>query len=220
MPAPVEIIHEDQDVIVINKPAGLLTSTVPREKRATAIAMLRERVAREDPRARVGVIHRLDRDASGLLVFSKNHDAYRNLKEQFLKHSVERIYVALVMGSPQPAEGMIRSRLVEWPDGSVHSTRREGAGELAITRYKTIRASGKMSLLRVRLETGRKHQIRAHLSEKGWPIVNDAVYSSEKPAGPLMLAAIELEFDHPRTGRRARFQIPLPSVMARLLRGR
>jgi 23S rRNA pseudouridine1911/1915/1917 synthase len=212
-----EIIHEDDDVIVINKPPGLLTSTVAREKRPTALAILRSRATKSD---RIGVIHRLDRDASGLLVFSKNHDAYRNLKEQFFRHTVKRVYGAVVVGVMNPEAGTIKSRLVELPDGTVHSTRRSDHGEEAITHYKTIRHLDQVSLLRVTLETGKKHQIRVHLAERGQPILNDALYSKRKGDGQLMLAAIELQFDHPRTGKRMRFEIPLPRVMAAILGGR
>src|SRR5690349_11936946 len=99
------IIHEDRDILVVDKPAGLLTSTVPREKRPTLLKMVREYVAQREPRARVGLIHRLDRDASGLLIFSKNHQAYVSLKQQFFKHKVERIYLAVVHGVPTPPAG-------------------------------------------------------------------------------------------------------------------
>jgi len=213
-----EIVHEDEDLIVINKPAGLLTSTVPHEKRPTAIAILRDRVAKQDPRARVGVIHRLDRDAAGLLVFSKNHDAFRALKEQFLHHSVKRIYMAIVEGTPKPGEGTIKTRLVEHVDGTVHSTRRGDSGEEAITHFKTIRTTSHYSLLRVTLETGKKHQIRVHLSERGHPILNDPLYAKLKPTGELMLCATELHFDHPRTRARMRFTLPLPRAMAAVFR--
>ena len=118
------IIHEDADVLVVDKPAGLLTSTVPRERRPTLLKMVREYIERTDPRARVGLIHRLDRDASGLLIFSKNHQAYESLKRQFFKHTVDRIYLAVVHGKLNPPAGMIESRLVELPNGSVRASRR------------------------------------------------------------------------------------------------
>lgn len=213
-----EIIHEDPDVIVVNKPAGLLTSTVPREKRPTLLKLLRDELARREPRARVGVIHRLDRDASGLLVFSKNHESYRSLKEQFFKHTVQRVYFALVRGKPPQREGKIRSRLVELPDGSVRTSKRPDHGELAITEYKLIRTSGEVSLLRVTLHTGRKHQIRAHLSERGMPIVGDRVYVQKSESPPLMLTAVELAFDHPRTGKRMKSTLEMPEAMRARLR--
>src|SRR5207237_1249712 len=130
---PFSIVHEDDDILVIDKPAGLLTSTVPRERRPTALALLRDYLARHDPQARLGLIHRLDRDASGLLVFSKNHEAFRSLKQQFFKHTVKRIYSAVVDGKLNPPGGRIKSRLVELPDGSVRSTKRQDGGERAIS---------------------------------------------------------------------------------------
>src|SRR5437879_4341471 len=105
------IVYEDVDVLVVNKPAGLLTSTVARERRPTLLKMVREYAAEIEPRARVGLIHRLDRDASGLLVFSKNHQAYQSLKSQLFHHTVDRIYVAAVKGKLHPPVGRIESRL-------------------------------------------------------------------------------------------------------------
>src|SRR4051812_44604165 len=171
----VTIIHEDADVLVIDKPGGLLTSTVPREKLPTALAMVREHLAETDPRARAGLIHRLDRDASGLLVFSKNQPAYDSLKTQFFKHTVERVYTAVVHGVPDPPRGRIESRLIERADGSVHSTTRHAAGQRAITDFQLVRSADDTSVLQVTLFTGRKHQIRVHLGERGHPIVGDRV---------------------------------------------
>jgi 23S rRNA pseudouridine1911/1915/1917 synthase len=218
---PFTIVHEDDDVLVIDKPPGLLTSTVPREPRPTALAAVTEYLARTSPESRVGLIHRLDRDASGLLVFSKNPAAFRSLKQQFFEHTVERIYHALVQGVPNPRKGRIESRLVELRDGSVHTTRRSNHGEPAITEFTTIRWARNhgVSLVRVKLHTGRKHQIRAHLSERGTPIINDPMYGNppRRRAGRLMLVATELSFDHPRTGKRVKFEFPLPKEMTRPL---
>jgi 23S rRNA pseudouridine1911/1915/1917 synthase len=207
---PFPIIPEDDDVLVIDKPSGLLTSTNEREKRPTALAMVREYVAGTSPRARVGLIHRLDRDASGLLVFSKNAQAFRSLKAQFFEHSVVRVYHAIVNKAPPAPRGRIESRLVEMPDGKVKSTRRDNAGERAISHYEIVEALGAISLLRVTLETGKKHQIRVHLSEAKCPIANDRLYNPVAPRGRLMLVATTLEFEHPRGGRRVRFELSLP----------
>jgi RluA family pseudouridine synthase len=215
---PLRIVHEDEDVLVVFKPAGLLTATTERERRATALKLVREYVERSSPRGRgrgrgrVGLIHRLDREASGLLVFSKNDRAYRSLKGQFFHHTVERVYEALVRGTPEPAAGRIESKLVEYADGTVHSTTHPKHGQVAITDYETIRSEpGGRTWVRVRLHTGRKHQIRAHLSERGWPIVGDRVYgggvTSGGGGGPLRLRAVRLSIDHPRTGERMVFDL-------------
>jgi 23S rRNA pseudouridine1911/1915/1917 synthase len=213
---PLDIIYEDDDLLVVNKPAGLLTSTVPREKRPTALALVREYLAETSPKSRVGLIHRLDRDASGLLVFSKSHAAYDSLKTQFFKHTVDRVYEAIVHGKPNPPAGTIESYLLERADGSVHSTDRHAKGQCAITHYETIETKAKRSRLRVRLQTGRKHQIRVHLSERGCPIVGDTVYGRDdtknEAAKGLMLAAVELAFDHPRTRKRMLFKLNQPHM--------
>ncbi len=215
--APFAIIHEDADLIVIDKPVGLITSTISGEKRPTALAQVRDYIALKQPRARVGLIHRLDRDASGLLVFSLNDTAHQSLKQQFFDHSAGRIYAAVIAGKIKPAEGMIRIRLVEYADGSVHRCKRADKGEDATTHYKTVQTIGGRSLLQITLETGRKHQIRAHLAESLHPIEGDDLYKGP-PAERLMLAGIELHLTHPRTGERLEMKIPLPKPLARLLR--
>ena len=203
---PLRLIYEDDDLLVIDKPVGLLTSTVASEKRPTALAIVRQYVQATQPTARVGLIHRLDRDASGLLVFSKSHRAYESLKTQFFKHTVERIYEATVQSKPNPPAGSIRSRLLERADGTVYSTKEHAKGQVALTHYEVLSSEGKTSVLRVRLQTGRKHQIRVHLSERGWPIVGDAVYG--KSSGKLMLRAVRLALAHPVGGKRMTFEVP------------
>jgi 23S rRNA pseudouridine1911/1915/1917 synthase len=209
---PLSIVHEDADVLVVDKPPGLLTSTVPRERRATALAIVRAYVKAADPRARVGLIHRLDRDASGLLVFSKTDAAYKSLKAQFFHHTVERVYEAVVHGWPEPKSGRIESRLIEFPDGTVRPTRQHDRGALAVTEYEVleqIKGTGgaKRARVRVTLGTGRKHQVRVHLRERGWPIVGDAVYGPQPHGDRLMLRAVRLAFDHPENGARLTFNL-------------
>jgi len=204
------IVYEDDDILVANKPAGLLTATNAREKRQTLLALVREHIHARHLRAQVGLIHRLDRDAAGLLVFSKNHQSYLSLKEQFFKHTVHREYSAIVHGVPKEATGRIESRLVERADGTVHATRESGKGELAISHYQGVKAFGNRALVKIILETGKKHQIRVHLSSIGNPIVGDLVYGPRSDSPPLMLAATQLGFVHPRDCRPMKFGIEPP----------
>jgi 23S rRNA pseudouridine1911/1915/1917 synthase len=210
LPDGLQIIFEDTDILVVNKPAGLLTSTVPREPRPTLWAIARDYVQANEPRARVGLIHRLDRDASGLLVFSKNDLAYQSLKMQFFKHTVHREYTAVVHGIPVPPQGQIQTHLAERADGTVYSTQHIEKGQIGTTKYELVKPIGEKSLLRVVLETGRKHQIRVHLSEGGWPIVGDKVYGKETDTCRLMLAATKLTLQHPREQKEMTFTIPAP----------
>lgn len=220
------IVHEDEDVVVVNKPQGMLTSSGPRDARPTLWHIVHERGAAQG--LQMGIIHRLDRDASGLLVFSKNDQAYHSLKSQFFKHTVDRFYLAIVTGKPKPAAGKIKSQLIEWKDGSVHTSDEEHKGETAITHYEVCSAEGFYSLVRLKLETGRKHQIRVHLSDLGFPIVGDCLYGKKRaekktknklaPTGELMLVAVRLCFDHPRTHKRMKFEVDIPPHMRQFLR--
>ncbi len=211
-PSGFSVVLEDRDILVVNKPEGLLTSTTPREPRETLLALVQKYLSRSDPEARVGLIHRLDRDASGLLIFSKNDSAYRNLKTQFFHHNVTRQYLAVVHGKPNPDRRRIRTRLVKRADGTIRSTDEHAAGKGAITEYETIATRRKMSLLRVTLLTGKKHQIRVHLAERGTPIVGDRVYGKKDDTAPrLMLTAVLLTIAHPRTGEKIKFELPPPA---------
>jgi 23S rRNA pseudouridine1911/1915/1917 synthase len=201
---PFGIVFEDEEIIVIDKPARLLTSTVPREPRPTALAALRRR-------GHVGLVHRLDRDASGLLIFSKTSRALASLKRQFFHHSATRIYHAIVSPPPIRPEGKLESVLAERADGSVHSVKSKAPR--ATTHYAEIKRKGDRAFLRVTLETGKKHQIRAHLSEMGSPIVGDTVYGGKPNPGGLLLAAVELLIDHPLTNKRLTFKIDDPFRM-------
>jgi len=218
-PRDFDIIHEDAEILVVAKPAGLITSTGPRDKRETLLAAVRLYVREHAPDARLGLIHRLDRDAAGLLVFSKSNEAYESLKQQFFQHTVDRYYLAVVHGVPSPATGRIESKLVERADGTVHTVDRDARrGEVAVTEYQVFRSSNRLSLVRLKLYTGRKHQIRVHLSDRGHPIVGDRVYGKKKDPAPLRLVAVELAFKHPVGGQRVKFNIEPPTSMTALLR--
>jgi 23S rRNA pseudouridine1911/1915/1917 synthase len=215
---PLRIVHEDEDVLVVNKPPGLLTSTTVRERRATAIALVRDYLADREPRARAGIVHRLDRDASGLLVFSKNNAAHQSLKRQFFQHTVLREYLAVVHGMVSPPTGKIESQLVELKDGSVRDTHAPGKGQKAVTEYEVVSQGPKLAVVRVRLETGRKHQIRAHFAQRKNPVVGDEMYEGpQEPGTRLLLAAVKLGFDHPGSGERVTFEIAPPVEIGRAI---
>jgi len=197
----VRILYEDDDLIVIDKAAGLLTVANEQVLYETAEAFL-------NAYRPVQVVHRLDRDTSGVLVFAKNAHVRERLQELFAVHDIERIYVAIVHGKLKPPAGTFRSMLAEDRELKVRS----GAeGKEAITHYRTIASGRRYSMLEVTLETGRRNQIRVHLSEAGHPVVGDMMYGKrDDDFGRLALHAKRLGFVHPRTGKKVVFESDLP----------
>ena len=210
LPPGLAILHEDDDVLVVLKSHGLLTVATERERETTAQAYLNAYL-KEKGGERVHVVHRLDRETSGVLVFAKHFAAREALKEKFAAHDIERVYVAVIEGELDPPGGTFRSHLRERKDLRMESVEAHPDAKLAVTHYRTIETNGRYSLLEIRLETGRKNQIRTHLSEAGHPIVGDRLYGSTvNPLGRLGLHAKLLGFDHPVTGKRMVFTAPLP----------
>ena len=217
LPPGLGLVHEDDDVLVVDKPPGLLTVATERERERTVYAHLTTHVRGGEAAARVFVVHRLDRLASGLLVFATSPDAKRTLQAQFAAHTVERTYLAVVEGRLARPAGVIESRLLDEAPGRVRETSRAERGRAAVTRWRVVRAGDRHSLLEVKLETGRRNQIRVHLAARGHPIAGDAAYGSRTdPLGRLALHAHVLAFDHPRTGTRLRFVSPPPRTFAKL----
>lgn len=215
LPAGLTVLHEDADVIVIFKSHGILTVPTERERETTVQAYLNaylgQNVGQNRGKERIQVVHRLDRETSGVLVFAKNAYAREQLKEQFAAHTTERLYVALVEGAMDPEEGTFRSYLREMRDLKMVSVDVHPDAKFAVTHYRTVETNGRFSLLEVKLETGRKNQIRAHLSESGHPVVGDRMYGSEiNPIGRLGLHAKLLGFDHPVTRKHMVFTAPVP----------
>lgn len=216
LPPTLTLLHEDDDVIVVIKANGLLTVATARDSENTAQALLNEYL-RQKGGGRIHVVHRLDRETSGVLVFAKNFKARETLKDKFAAHDIDRIYVAIVEGQMKPPSGTIESLLLERPNLRMESVKRHPDAKLSITHYKTVETTKQYSMLEVTLETGRKNQIRAHLSEAGHAIVGDHFYGSKiNPLNRLGLHAKLLGFDHPASGKHMTFTAPVPRVFKEL----
>ncbi|WP_166241241.1 RluA family pseudouridine synthase [Paenibacillus turpanensis] len=212
----VRILHEDDDLLVIHKDAGLLSIASATEKEITAYRQLTEYVRRTDPANRIFVVHRLDRDTSGVMVFAKNEQTKEKLQTNWQEAVTERTYIALVEGKVKKPEGVITSWLKESKTLLMYSSSIPGDGQHAVTRFKTLQASSEFSLLEVELETGRKNQIRVHMQDIGHPVVGDKKYGSRKrPIGRLGLHAKVLAFQHPTTGESMRFESDVPKEFFR-----
>jgi RluA family pseudouridine synthase len=219
LPAGLAVLHEDNDVIVVFKAHGLLTVATERERETTAQAYLNVYLGTKKGEERIQVVHRLDRETSGVLIFAKNAYAREQLKEQFAAHTVDRVYIALVEGEMDPPQGTFRSYLREMKDLKMVSVDAHPDAKYAVTHYRTIETNQRYSMLEVTLETGRKNQIRAHLSEAGHPVLGDRMYGSEvNPIGRLGLHAKLLGFDHPVTRKHMVFTSPVPKRFRELLR--
>lgn len=214
-PAPLHLLHEDDDILVVDKPSGLLTIATERERERTAYRLLRDWVARRGARSsRLFIVHRLDRETSGLIVFAKSVTAKEHLQAQFAARTAERVYVALAEGLVRQAEGTLVSRLVENRALRVRIAER-GDGKEAITRYRVLERRRAATLVELRLVTGRRAQIRAQLAGAGHPIAGDTQYGSRtNPMRRLALHATRLAFVHPR-GNRVSFDSPLPAAFSR-----
>ncbi|MEN1969237.1 RluA family pseudouridine synthase [Lentibacillus sp. N15] len=205
------ILYEDKDMIVINKDAGLLSIATEKEKQRTAHYQLMDYVRQENPQNRIFVVHRLDKDTSGVMMFAKSEKVKRELQTNW-KHNVkERIYVALVEGKVKQPKGTVTSWLKESRTHLVYSSQHKKDGQLAVTHYNVIKAGNDFSLMEVQLETGRKNQIRVHMQDLGHPVVGDKKYGSTVNAiGRLGLHAKVLAFTHPMTGKVLRFEADVP----------
>jgi RluA family pseudouridine synthase len=213
------ILHEDQDLIVVNKINGLLTVSTDREKDRTAYALLNNYVRKGNSRSknRVFVVHRLDRDTSGILVFAKNEKAKRFLQDEWA--TFDKIYFAVVYGKLPEKEGIITSHLVENKAHRMYSVKDTTTGKLAKTGYKVIKESKSFSLLKINLFTGRKNQIRVHLAEKGHPVAGDKMYGkTDKGIKRLALHAASLTITHPFTKKKVSFETQPPIYFRTLMK--
>lgn len=218
-PKGITILYEDQEILVVNKSHGLLTVSTAREKEKTAHFLLNEYVKKGNNRSknRVFIVHRLDRETSGILVFAKNEKAKRYLQDEWQEFT--KTYYAVIHGQLTEKEGIITSYLLENKAFKVYSVKDADKGKYAKTGYKTITGSSKFSLLEVNLFTGRKNQIRVHFSEKGHPVVGDTAYGKkEKGVTRLCLHSASLRLLHPFTKKEMTFEAEIPTYFNILVR--
>ena len=211
------IIYEDDDIIVINKPSGLLSIASDNEKNSTAYRMLSDYVQQKDKHNRIFVVHRLDEDTSGVLMVAKNVKIQQALQNNWNDIVKKRGYYAIVEGVMEKKSDTIKSYLKKNSQNLMYSSKKAGDGQLAITHYKVIKGNDKYTLLDVNIDTGRKNQIRVHLGEKGHHIIGDDKYG--EPANPIKrlgLHAYELDLIHPFTGKLIKFTAPMPKIFDEL----
>lgn len=212
------IVYEDDDIIVVNKGYGLLSVGTDTKREGTAYSILRDYVKRVNPRNKLFIVHRLDRDTSGLMVFAKSEEAKKRLQHNWNNMVLSRKYLAVVEGTPDPAEGTVKSYLAENSRYEVYSTKNPEEGQLAITRYTTLKSRNGYSLMEVSLDTGRKNQIRVHMKDLGHPIAGDRRYGAKSsPIHRMALHAQTLRFVHPITRKDMNFTTSIPASFAKMV---
>ena len=217
-PKGLAILHEDKDILVVVKPSGLLTVGSDRDKARTVHYLLNDYVRKGNPKSRnrVFVVHRLDQDTSGILLFAKSEQAKKFLQENW--EQTDKRYLAIVHGHLTPKEGKISTRLAENAAHKVYTTLNAAKGKLSHTVYKVLQETRVFSLVEVHLLTGRKHQIRVHFAGLGHPISGDRKYGTEALASKrLALHARSISFTHPFNGRTMSFDTGMPEDFARIL---
>ncbi len=216
--AGMKIVYEDDAIIVIDKPPGLLSIATDDEKERTAYHLLTDHVKQRNHRDRVFIVHRLDRDTSGLMLFAKSPEVKNQLQERWEEAVIERAYVALVQGRVKDDAGTIDTWLKESKTMTMYVCR-AGDGVHAVTHYRVLERGAGLSLLEVRLETGRKNQIRVHMQSIGHSVVGDKRYGAKaNPLGRLGLHARVLSFQHPVSGKTLRFETAIPRAFRAALK--
>ncbi|HEX9023146.1 MAG TPA: RluA family pseudouridine synthase [Geobacteraceae bacterium] len=232
---PLEILHEDGDLVVVNKPAGMVVHPGAGNPAGTLVNALLGHcrdLAGVGGELRPGIVHRIDKDTSGVLVAAKNDQAHRDLSRQFKEHTIKRVYLALVFGSPREDKGRIESAIGRHPVDRKRMSGGAKRGKRAITHWRVVSRYPGVTLMRLMLETGRTHQIRVHLSEAGHPLVGDPTYGGSgrlaavrdqelraliRELGRQALHAKTLGFIHPSSGEYMEFDTELPRDMARII---
>ncbi len=214
----IKLLYEDKYLIVIDKPSGLLTVASEKEKEKTAFSFV-NRYAHRAFRGQAYVVHRLDKDTSGVLVFAKDVKTKTKLQENWNSLVQTRGYIAVVSGRMEKERGTVRSWLKVSGTNHVYSSHTEGDGDLAITNYRTLESNGSYSLVRVEIETGRRNQIRVHMNDLGHPVVGDKKYGNgDNPIRRLALHAFKLTFRHPVTNEMMNFETPYPNIFTSIFK--
>lgn len=220
-PRGLEILYEDRDLFVVNKEIGVLTTGTVRDEAFTAENVLNLYVRKGCARSRkqVYLVHRLDRETSGVLLFAKTEVAQQRLKDNW--KATEKLYLAAVRGHLAKPRGVFSSYLAENEDLYVFSVRDPSRGRFSQTAFTVIKETPALSFVKIKLLSGRKHQIRVQFADAGHPVVNDPKYGEERrPAGRLFLHAKSIAFDHPHSGQRLFFDTPIPDEFTRLAQRR
>ncbi len=216
------VLFEDDDILVVDKPAGMIVHSAPgheEESLAGLLAASRPQMASVGSRERPGVVHRLDIDTSGVMVFAKSRRAYEGLRAAFESHDgVVKTYLAVLHGAIKPATGTLETTIGRKPWDAKRMAVDAPGGKRAVTRWTVLERRGPLALVEFVIETGRTHQIRVHAAHLGHPIVGDALYGDAakdrrlaSPPRRQLLHAVQLEFRHPSTGRAMRFAAPPPN---------
>lgn len=214
-----QLVYEDNDIIVVNKGYGLLSMGNDKVKEGTAYSILRDYLKWCDPRQKIFIVHRLDRDTSGLMMFAKTMEAKEAMQHNWNNMVLNRKYLAVVEGKVDDDEGVVKSYLAENSRYEVYSTDNPEEGQLAVTRYRTLKRKNGYSLLEVELDTGRKNQIRVHMKDMGHPIAGDRKYGAKSsPIHRLALHAQTLRFVHPITRKEMNFTTPVPAPFASMVK--
>lgn len=213
----IDIIYEDKDIIVINKPSGLLTVATEKEKNKTAYHLVMEYLKKKNKNNRIFIIHRLDKDTSGIIMFAKNERAKHLYQDNWNDIVKKRCYYAVIAGKMENKEGTIKSYLKE--NGNMVYSVKDRSGKLAITEYKVLKERKNISLLDINLKTGRKNQIRVHMKENKTPILGDLKYGEKsKLINRLALHAYKLELINPVTKKLLTFEINMPNEFKMLFK--
>jgi 23S rRNA pseudouridine1911/1915/1917 synthase len=234
-PLPLTILYEDASVIVVDKPAGMVVHPAAGNPSGTLVNALLHHC--KDLRGingvmRPGIVHRLDKDTSGVMVVAKDDEAYQQLTKQFKDRTVEKVYLTIAYGKFRQEEGLIESPIGRHPSQRKRMSTRTRKGRIAITRWKRLESLDGFTLLEIFPKTGRTHQIRVHLSSMGHPLLGDPLYGRKGRQGSIQdpvlkecvkrmkrqaLHALRLVFSHPRTGERVQFESPIPQDMREVL---